>query len=40
MPHRELRLIVINLLNGLEKRMEDFNETLNKEIVNIKKNQR
>ena len=36
MPHREFKIMTIKILTGLEKRLEDTSETLNKE---IKKNQ-
>ena len=39
MTDREFKLMVIKILTGLEKRVEDFTETLNKEIENMKKNQ-
>ena len=35
-PDREFKVVVIKILNGLEKRVEDISETLHKE---IKKNQ-
>ena len=39
MPNGEFKAMVIKVLTGLEKRVEDFNDTPNKETVNIKKNQ-
>ena len=36
---RDFKVAVIKILTGLEKRMEDLSETLNKETENIKKNQ-
>ena len=36
---REFKVVVIKILTGLEKRVEDLSETLNKEIENIKTNQ-
>ena len=39
MPDREFQVIVIKKLSGLEKRVENLSETLNKELENIKKNQ-
>ena len=39
MPDRKCKIIVIKILIGLEKRVENCNETPNKEIENIKKNQ-
>ena len=36
MPDREVKVMIIKILIGLEKRVEDISETLNKE---IKKNQ-
>ena len=39
MPDREFQVMVIKILTGLEKTVEDLSETLNKEIENIKKNQ-
>lgn len=32
MPNRQFKVMVIEILTGLEKRMEDLSETLNKEI--------
>ena len=40
MLDREFKVMVIKILNGLKKRVEDLNETLNKKTENIKKNQR
>ena len=40
MPNKEFKVIVIKRIPGLEKRVEDLSETLNKEIENVKKNQR
>ena len=39
MPDREFKVMIINILTGLEKRVEDLRETLKKERENIKKNQ-
>ena len=39
-PDREFKVMVIKIFIGLEKRVENFSETLNKETKNIKKNQR
>ena len=39
MPDREFKEIVIEILTKFEKRVENLNGTLNKEIENIKKNQ-
>ena len=36
-PHREFKIIVIKILTGLAKRVEDLTKTLYKEIENIKK---
>ena len=32
MPDREFKVMIIKILTGLEKRVEDISETLNKEI--------
>ena len=40
MPDREFKVMVIKILTGLEIRVEDFSETLTKEIENMKRNQR
>ena len=40
MPNGELKAIIINVLSGLERRMEDISETLTTEIKELKKNQR
>ena len=37
MPNRKLKAMVIKIFIGIEKRVEDISETLNKEIQNIKK---
>ena len=37
MSNRKFKVMIMKILTGLEKRMEDFNETLNKEKANIKK---
>ena len=37
MPDREFKVVVIKIHSGLEKRVEDLSELLNKEIENIKK---
>ena len=37
MPDREFKLMVINILTRLERRVGDLSETLNKEIKKIKK---
>ena len=39
MPDREFKVMDIKILTGLEKRVEDLNKTLNKEIKNTEKNQ-
>ena len=39
MPDREFQVMVIKKLSGLEKRVGNLSETLNKELENIKKNQ-
>ena len=39
MPDKEFKVMIIKIFTGLEKRMEDFSETFNKEVENIKKNQ-
>ena len=39
MHDRELKVVIIEIFTGLEKRVEDLTETLNREIENIKKNQ-
>ena len=36
MPDREFKVMAIKILNGFEKRAEDFSETLNREIENKK----
>lgn len=38
MPDKELKVMVINILTGLEKRVQDLHEILNKDTENIKKN--
>ena len=39
-PNREFRaIVIIKVLIGLEKRVENLSETFNKEIRNIKRNQ-
>ena len=35
-PEREFKVMVIKILPGLEKRVEDLSKTLNKDIENIK----
>ena len=35
-PDREFKVMAIKILNGFEKRAEDFSETLNREIENKK----
>ena len=41
MPYGQVKVMIIKIPTGLEKRVESLNETLNKEIENIKKkNQR
>ena len=40
MPDREFKVMVIKILTGLEKRMEDISETLTTEIEEFKKNLR
>ena len=37
-PDREFKVMVIKILNGLEKRVQDICENLNKNIETIKKN--
>ena len=32
MPNRELKVMIVKILTGLEKRVEDISGTLNKEI--------
>jgi len=39
MTDREFKVMVIKILTGIVKRVEDLGETLNKEIENIKINQ-
>jgi len=34
MPDREFKVVIIKILTGLEKRLEDIRETLNKELEN------
>ena len=34
MSDRELKITIIKILSGLEKRVKDFRETLNKEVEN------
>ena len=34
-PNREFKVMAIKILNGLEKTVKDFSETLNKETENI-----
>ena len=34
---KEFKVMIVKMLTGLEKRMEKFSETFNKEIENIKK---
>ena len=38
-PDREFKVTIIKILTGFEKKVEEFSETLNKDIENIKKNQ-
>ena len=38
-PEREFKIMVIKILTGFEKIVDDFIETLNKDIENIEKNQ-
>ena len=38
MPDKDFKVMVINILNGLEKRVENLKEIFNKEKGNIKKN--
>ena len=38
MPDREFKVMVIKIFTGLEERLKDISETLNKAIENIKKN--
>lgn len=37
MPDKQFKVMAIKILTRLEKRVEDFSETLSKEIQNIKK---
>ena len=37
MPDKEFKVMFIEILNGLEKRVEDFNERTDKQIRNLKK---
>lgn len=37
--HKELKVMVINILTRLERRVDELSENFNKEIENIKKNQ-
>ena len=37
MPNTEFKVIVIKVLTGCEKKVEDISETLNKQIKNIRK---
>ena len=39
MPDTDFKVMVIKILTGLEKRLENLSDTFNKEIENIKKNQ-
>ena len=39
MSNREFKVMVIKILTGLKKRVENVSETLNKDIESIKKNQ-
>ena len=38
LPNREFKVMVIKILTGLEKRVEEVSETINKERENSKKN--
>ena len=38
MTDREFKVMIINILTGLEERLECISEILNKEMENIKKN--
>ena len=38
-PDKEFKVMIIKILSGPEKRVEDLSEIHNKEIENIKKNQ-
>ena len=40
MPDGGFKAVIIRILTGLEKRMEDISETLTTEIKELKKNQR
>ena len=40
MLDKEFKAMVIKIFTALEKRIEDLSETFNKEIENIKNNQR
>ena len=37
MPDKEFKVMFIEILNGLEKRVEDFNEHTDQQIRNLKK---
>ena len=39
MPDREFKVMIIMILTGLEKRVEDISEALNKGTENIKRSQ-
>jgi len=39
LPDLEFKTTVIKILTGLEKRVDNLGETLNREVENIKKNQ-
>lgn len=40
MPDEEFEIMVINILTGLKRRVEDVGRTLNNEVENISNNQR
>ena len=39
MPDKEYNVMIIKMLRGLERRVEELRENFNKEIENTKKNQ-
>lgn len=39
LPDKKLKVMIVMMLTGLEVRVEEFSETFNKEIEDIKKNQ-
>ena len=38
--NKEFKVVIIKLLNELGRRMDEYNETFNKELENTKKNQK